>query len=170
MQLLVNAFVLLLCRRVPNELVGKKFDGVFEKVKLLSIPREPEPEQEEVEAVEEPQKQQDPPQQDNQPKPEAAAAPEGEAVPAETIQKEDEAAKQADGKKEKSLGAVIRFTVPRRKRPEPEEGEEPEPGPMFVEVDQEGKGLAVDGRAEALPHYIEVINTYAGRMVREDFV
>ena len=28
----------------------------------------------------------------------------------------------------------------------------------------------MNGRAEALPHYIEVINTYAGRCVREDFI
>ena len=36
--------MLLLCRRVPNEFIGKKYDGCYDKVKLLSIPKPPEPE------------------------------------------------------------------------------------------------------------------------------
>lgn len=115
MQLLVNAFVLILCRKVPAEVPVKKLDQLYEKVKLITKPDEE--------------------------------------------------------KEEKETKAVIRLTINKQKPKEPEEGEPPvQKASAMVEIDQEGKGIAMNGRSETLPYVVEVINTYPARLVREDFL
>lgn len=114
--MLIHAFVLILCRKIPPEVAVKKVDTLYDKVKLLVKPKLPE------------------------------------------------------GETEKETKAVIRLTIIKRKRPEPEEGEEPLPGPSVVEVDQEGKAIAINGRLDSVPYNVEIINTYAARLVRQDFM
>ena len=46
MQLLIQAFVLILCRKVPPEVAVKKIETLYEKVKLLVKPKLGEGEQE----------------------------------------------------------------------------------------------------------------------------
>jgi hypothetical protein len=40
----------------------------------------------------------------------------------------------------------------------------------MIEIDQDGKAIALNGRSEHLPYVVEIINTYPARLVREDFV
>lgn len=58
------------------------------------------------------------------------------------------------------------------KRPEPEEGAEKQDGKLgaSIEIEQENKAIAVNGRLQGLPYTVDVINQYAGRVAREGFV
>lgn len=78
---------------------------------------------------------------------------------------------------EKEVGAIVRLTIPQKKNPKlkdaHEEGSENESQktiPEYIEVDQEGKALAVNGCAPNLDSRIIVINQAAGRQARKEFL
>lgn len=80
---------------------------------------------------------------------------------------------------EKPLGAIVRLTIPTKKNPkfqdQPEEAAASDAAsqksvPEFVEIDQEGKSLAVNGLTATLPSRVCVINQHAARQAREEFL
>jgi len=79
---------------------------------------------------------------------------------------------------EKEVGAIVRLTIPQKKNPklkdvQDEAGSDKESQktvPEFIEIDQEGKALAVNGLTASLPSRIVVINQGAARQAREEFI
>lgn len=113
MQLLLNAFALVVCKKVPSEIGVKQIDSLHNKVKIL--------------------------------------------------------APQVTSEKVKPLGAVLRLTPAFRSATALSE-DYLERQQRTVEIDQESKAVAVNCRPNSLPFTVQVLNQYACRMHREDFV
>jgi hypothetical protein len=109
MELLLGALALIICKKVPSDVVHTKIDTLHNKVRIL--------------------------------------APSSALV-------------------QKPLGAVVRLTVATR----PATEDDPEPKESFVEIDQDHKAVAMNGRVASLPYTVPVVNQYAARAVREDFL
>lgn len=145
---ILNVFCLILCKRIPPEIMPVKGDLLYNKIKLLPVPKGIELEDRQVmEKV---------PATDSSPETERSVV-----IPRNTAEK-----------------AVVRVLIPKKRLTRSEMQEQTDEGVMsdggnserLVEMDEDDRGLAICARLASMPYGLYVIHQYAQRVHRNEYI